>query len=140
MKRTSRLIAPAVLIIGTAFAQDEADAPKPVDVDAKGEPPSQEACFNVREVEDFSALDDLHVYLEGRRSDQHYLLTMFQGCVGLRGAIGIAISNEISRVCSNDNARVTYRGFGRVETCPIEKVEAVEDRESAEALATVRSK
>jgi hypothetical protein len=122
----------------SAAAQDERDAPREVDIDG-AEPPAEESCFYVREVRNFDALDDRYIYVEGTGGD-HFLLTMFGVCPGLEGAFGIAISNQLDRVCSIDNAKVTYRGLGRLETCNIRKVEAVEDKAAAEALTAARLK
>jgi hypothetical protein len=146
----------AVLLIATvplaAFAQDDRDEddaaetrdaahePREVDIDAGGEPPSEEACFNVREVRNFDALDDRYVYLEGARDD-HYLLTMVGGCIGLEDSFQIAVSNELSRVCSIDFGKITYRGIsGQPETCSIREVEAVEDKAAAEQLVEARTR
>jgi hypothetical protein len=119
-------------------AREDAREPREVDIDAGGEPPAEEACFNVREVRNFTALDDRYVYIEGAR-DEHYLLTMAGGCIGLEDSFQIAISNELSRVCSIDFGKITYRGLsGRPETCSIREVEAVEDRAAAEQLIEAR--
>ena len=93
-------------------------------------PPSEKACFNVREVRSYDALDDRHVYVETIR-DGHYLLTLDTICIGLASSIRIAISNDFSRVCSNDLAVITYRNFDRLESCRILDVERVADREAA---------
>jgi Family of unknown function (DUF6491) len=121
-------------------ASDSAREPREVDIDAGGEPPAEEACFNVREVRNFTALDDRFVYIEGAR-DEHYLLTMAGVCIGLEDSFQIAISNELSRVCSIDFGKITYRGLGgRAETCSIREVEAVEDRAAAEQLVESRKR
>ena len=104
-----------------------------------GPPPSEEACFNVRTVRDFDGLDDQYIYVEAR-GDDHFLLTMDLGCIGLRNALGIAISNDVSRVCSNSFATITYRQFGRLETCRVREVEAVEDKAAAQTLAEFRQR
>lgn len=121
-------------------ARDAAREPREVDIDAGGEPPAEEACFNVRGVRSFSALDDRYVYIEGRR-DEHFLLTMVTGCFGLENSFQIAVSNQLSRVCSTDFGKITYRGLsGRAETCSIRRVEAVEDRTAAEQLVEIRKR
>ena len=129
----------ALLTVTAGLAQDNANDAREVEV-AGGEPPSEEACFNVREVRNFSALDDRYVYLE-TLGNEHYVLTMFPGCFGLEDSIQIAISNQMSRVCSIDTAKITYRGVGGdLESCPIRRVEAVEDRSAAEALVESRKR
>jgi hypothetical protein len=44
----------------------------------------------------------------------------------------------MSRVCSTSGAEIRYRGLGRLETCRIRAVEAVESKEVAEALVEQR--
>jgi hypothetical protein len=64
---------------------------------------------------------------------------MWPGCFGLEGALGIAISSPMSRICSTSDAEIRYRGIGRLETCRIRTVEAVASKEAAEALVEQRS-
>jgi hypothetical protein len=133
------IFAGALLAVTAVLAQDGANDAREVEI-AGDEPPSEEACFNVREARNFSALDDRYVYLETLR-DEHFLLTMFPGCFGLESSIQIAISNQLNRVCSIDTAKITYRGIGGdPETCSIRRVEAVEDRSAAEALVEARKR
>jgi Family of unknown function (DUF6491) len=129
-----------VLLTGTAaLAQDDANDTRTIDIDG-GEPLSEEACFNIREARSFSALDDRYVYLEGPR-DEHFVLTMFPGCFGLEDSIEIAISNQLSRVCSIDTPKITYRGLGGdLESCSVRRVDAVEDRSAAEELVESRKR
>lgn len=98
---------------------------------------AEPACFNARTATNFSALSNRHVYLEGRR-DEHYLLTMFNYCSGLRSAFGIALSNDLSRVCSNTSATIYYRDFGRLEACRVRDVESVASREAAREIVELR--
>ena len=108
-------------------------------IDAAAVPPAaEEACFLVRDIDDFDALSDELVFVEGR-GDENYLLTMWNGCFGLRGAVGIAVSSPMSRVCSTSGAEIRYRGLGRLEVCRIRTVEAVESKEAAEALLEQRT-
>jgi hypothetical protein len=134
----SLLLGCALSVLTTGLAQDGAEKPKEVEIGG-GPPPSEEACFNVREVRNFDAFDDEFIYVEGR-GDQHFLLTTFRGCIGLRDSLRIAISNDFSRVCSNSFASVTYRGLGELETCRIRRVEAVEDKDAAEVLVASRTR
>ena len=98
---------------------------------------AEPACFNARTVRNFNALSDRHVYVEGRR-DEHYLLTMFNVCFGLRSAFGIALSNDFSRVCSNTGETIYYRDFGRMEACRVRDVEAVASRDAAREIMELR--
>ncbi len=82
-------------------------------------------------------IDDSFVYLSGRRN-QHYLLTMQRSCSGLRNARGIAISNQINRICSNSFGAITYRDFDTVVRCGIRQIEAVADKDAARALVERR--
>jgi hypothetical protein len=128
-----------LLLITASLAQAQENRPPPqIDITG-GEPPAEEACFNARQARSFSALDDRHVYIRARR-DEHYLLTMFPGCVGLGSSLRIGVSQIVGRVCSNDTALVTYRGISGTDTCPIRRVEAVEDRASAQALVNFRKR
>jgi hypothetical protein len=137
----------ASLFAALAAAQEGVSETKPAEgadvasekeVDAANVPPgAEEACFYVRDIDDFDALSDGFVLVEGR-GDENYLLTMWAGCFGLEGAIGIAVSSPMSRVCSTSGAEIRYRGLGRLETCRIRAVEAVESKEVAEALVEQR--
>ena len=130
-----------------AWAQDEnaEDVPdidasevEEIEIDPDALPPSEPGCFNVRNVRNFSPIDDNHIAVEERR-DQWFLLTMDRGCFGLRNAQGIAIDNVMNRVCSNSQARVTFRGVGRaVESCRVREVESVEDLEAARTIVSIR--
>lgn len=119
-----------------AFAQNDADEviEEEISTDA---PPPEPACFNVRDIDNFDALNDSFVYVSGRRN-QHYLLTMQRSCFGLRNARGIAISNQINRICSNSFGEISYRDFDTVVKCGIRQIEAVADKDAARALVERR--
>ena len=120
-------------------AEDAANTTAEKTIDASFAPPAaEEACFLVRDIDDFDALSDELVFVEGRGND-NYLLTMWPGCFGLKGALGIAVSSPMSRVCSTSGAEIRYRGLGRLEICRIRLVEAIESKEAAEALLEQRS-
>jgi hypothetical protein len=149
MKRASiGGFAAAALVGAFAVAQEDAPGVQPEgDANAVAEkevdateisPGAEEACFIVRDIDNFHAFSDEFVFVEAR-SDDNYLLTMWPGCFALEGALGIAISSPMSRVCSTSGAEIRYRGFGRLETCRIRVVEAVESKEAAESLAEQRS-
>jgi hypothetical protein len=117
---------------------ESADVASEKEVDAAQAPPeAEEACFYVRDIDDFDALSDEFVFVEGR-GDEKYLLTMWAGCFGLEGAVGIAVSSPMSRVCSTSGAEIRYRGLGRLETCRIREVETIASKEVAEALVEQR--
>ena len=149
MKRASigGLTAAALLATLGAAQEGEPEAQRAEDASLAAEkeidaatapPPAEEACFIVRDIDDFDALSDEFIFVEGR-SEENYLLTMWAGCFGLRGALGIAVSSPMSRVCSTSDAEIRYRGIGRLETCRIRKVEAVESKEAAETLVAQRT-
>ncbi len=123
-------------VSSVAFAQDDEEGVVEEEISTEM-PPPEPACFNVRDINNFDAFEDNFVYVEGRRN-QHFLLTMQRSCFGLRQARGIAISNQINRVCSNSFAEITYRDFNTVMRCRIREVEAVVDKEAARALAERR--
>jgi hypothetical protein len=118
--------------------EDANDAEKEVDA-ADAPPEVEDACFYVRDIDDFDALGDEFVFVEGR-GDENYLLTMWAGCFGLEGAVGIAVSSPMIRVCSTSGAEIRYRGLGRLETCRIRVVESVASKEAAEALVEERKR
>jgi len=140
MMRYSKMTIGIVAVLGLGLVLAQGDEEEDItSIDLSDAPPAaEEGCFNVRDVRNFEAFTDGYVYVEGRR-DEHYLLTMFSACIGLRGAIGIAISNRMSRVCSNSSASITYRGLGRVESCRIRTVEQVESKDAAEAVTEIRT-
>ena len=152
MNTTSGLLilAAVAFVASPVWAQDGEEAEQEAEIAERvvedvaigpGSLPSAEpACFNVRAIRNFSALNDEYIYVQGRR-DQHFLLTMERSCFGVRNAQDIAISNIVSRVCSNSLAEVTYRRFGNaLETCWILAVEAVEDRAAATAIVEIRTR
>ncbi len=128
----------------SAWAQDEsgtdaaASEVEEVVIDVNAPPSTEPGCFSVRRVRNFSPLSNGALYVDGGGSN-HFLLTMDRNCFGLRSAEYIAIDNHMDRVCSNSQARITYRGVGRsLESCRIRTVEAVEDRAAARTIAEAR--
>ncbi len=132
----------------SAWAQDESESEAGADaaaseaeeikIDPNARPSAEPGCFSVRRVRDFSPLSDKALYVDGGGGN-HFLVTMDRACFGLRNAQGIAIDNPMDRVCSNSQARVTFRGVGRrLESCRIRAVEAVEDRAAARSIAEAR--
>jgi hypothetical protein len=98
----------------------------------------EEACFNVRNVSSFSALNERFVYVRLLRGES-YLLTLDHVYTSLPFATGITISNTFSRVCSDTGAAITFTDFGGQVSCRIVRVEAVADKEQAERLARHRT-
>jgi len=102
-------------------------------------PPAEETCFYSRDIDRFTALSDSFVLVEDR-GVAHYLLTLLPGCVGVDRSLRIALISDLQRVCANAAPRIGYDGPGGPETCPIIKIEAVEDRAAAERLVEMRSR
>jgi hypothetical protein len=100
---------------------------------------SSDDCFNIRQVNSWSAIDRDHVYLE-ERGDDNYLLTLFSSCPGLKFTQVIALSNHMGRMCPNDFGRITFRDAGNVRSCRIDDVERVADKAAAIALVEARNK
>lgn len=96
-----------------------------------------EVCFNVRNVDTFSPLDERSVYLR-TLGGEHYLLTLDGVYTSLPFATGITISNGFSSVCSDTGATITFMNFGRPVFCRIVRVESVPSKEAAEQLARQR--
>lgn len=138
-RRIAHWLIAGTLAIGSAAAQDAEPPPKTVDA-SELDPLAEDSCLLVREIRNFDVLGDGHVFVGGRRGEG-YLLTMLPGCIGLRSAFGVAFESRLSRVCTQSAASLRYRGpGGRIETCPIRRVEAVEDKSSAEQLVELRSR
>jgi|TARA_B110000116_G_C16772015_1_gene553832 hypothetical protein len=136
----------ATIIIGPAFSQQASknenivsDKVKEIEIDANAPPLTEAGCFSIRGIHNFSSLHDQYLYVEGR-GNSHYILTMDRRCLGLRNAREIAIENHRDRVCSNSQARVSYRGVGgRMDTCGIRIIEKLEDKNAARTLMEIRT-
>lgn len=100
-------------------------------------PPSSDDCFHIREITGWDAIDKDHIYLKEVGND-HYLLTMFSSCPGIKFANAIALSNHMGRVCPNDFGRVTYRDGGMRASCQIDDVERVASKEAAKEIVAAR--
>ncbi len=105
---------------------------------ARAEAFAMDACFNVREVDSFSPLHGRFVYVRLLRGEQ-YLLTLGTLNTGLPFAIGITISGASTRVCSDTGATLTFTEFGRQVASRIVRVEAVDSKETAQALVADRT-
>jgi hypothetical protein len=141
LKSLLALQALSFAIGSSVTAQEEENAPVQTDVEEIDVEvllaDTTRACFNTREIRSFDAISDEYVFVEGR-GDEQYLLSMWGPCFGLRNSVGIAISNDFSRVCSNQSARIVYRDSGRMQSCRIRTVEAVASQEVAERIVELR--
>lgn len=95
-------------------------------------------CFDIRQVRDWDALDNRHLYIEVS-AKKRYLLTLFSECRGIRFAQAIALSNQTGRVCRSDLGTVTFRDGQRTARCTIVDIQSVADREAARALLEAES-
>ena len=98
--------------------------------------PSAE-CVRIRQVRNWSAIDDKHVWLEasGRRQ---FLVTLWARCPGLRFAQVIALKNAGSRICPDDFGSILFDDGGAAMRCQIDNVELVGSRGEAEAIVEDR--
>jgi hypothetical protein len=98
---------------------------------------SKEDCFNIRQISSWDAIDRDHVYLK-EGVNNHYLVTLFSSCPGLRSANAIALSNSMGRMCPNDFGRITFRDAGMRSSCRIDNIEKVESKDMAVSLVEAR--
>ena len=99
---------------------------------------SGDDCFRIRQINSWDAIDNKHIYLREGVND-HYLLTMFSSCPGVRHAQAIALSNHMGRVCPKDFGRITFRDAGMKSSCRIDNVERVASKAEAKALVESRA-
>lgn len=109
--------------------------------DTEAKDTKERVCLNVRAIRSFDAITDKYVYVN-ESSSKHYLLTMRNMCHNLRDAMGIAIKDTTSRVCSDGFGEIVYHdrmGGRRLETCRIEEIERVESKDDAKAIVEART-
>jgi len=95
-------------------------------------------CFNIQTINNWSVLDNKHLYIKASGADNHFLLTMFASCHGIRSAQVLAFSNHTNRICSNDFGSVTYRDAGMPQRCRINNIERVSSRDEAKQLVEAK--
>jgi hypothetical protein len=95
---------------------------------------SRDDCFNIRQINNWDAIDRDHLYVEGTRDDDKFLLSMFGSCPGIQFSQVLALSNFMGRVCPNDFGRVIYRDGRRRHECRIDNVERVTSKDEAVAM------
>jgi hypothetical protein len=98
-----------------------------------------DACFNVRLVDSFSPLGDMHVYVRMLNGEGHYLLTLDRVYVTLPYAMGIRMASNFSRICKDTGATITYVNAGVPVVCRIVRVEEVASKEVAEKVVKDRT-
>jgi hypothetical protein len=133
LMKCSLLIAVCLLASPFVSAQDSGDKQG---IDES----SERVCVNVRSIRSFDAISDKYVYVrEG--SSKHYLFTMWNNCLSLRNANGIAIKDVTNRVCADGFGEIVYRdrmSSQRLATCRIENIERVESKDDAKAIVKAR--
>jgi hypothetical protein len=92
-------------------------------------------CFSIRSISSWSALNDQHLDIKGVGSANHFLLTMFTRCPGIRYAQVLAFSNHSSQLCSNSFGDVAYKDGGIPRKCRIDNIERVNSKDEAKDLA-----
>jgi hypothetical protein len=100
---------------------------------------AKRVCINRREINTIRALDDQHALVKLGAS-RHYLLTMDNGCRGLRLARQIAIADAITRVCGDGLTLLSfdYPAVGPMR-CRIEGIDSVPDKNAAWELIESRA-
>ena len=102
---------------------------------ARAQESQDRECFNIQTISSWNALSNEHHYVKGIGSTNHFLLTMFTRCPGIRSTQAIAFSSHMSRLCSNDFGNVTYYDGGIPRRCRIDDIERVNSRDEAKELA-----
>lgn len=124
-----QLLILALTLAGCASSSEQvADEPE----DSTGR-----VCVSAQRISSFDTIDDKHLYLKAA-GNEHYLVTLWGGCTGLRSAHAIAIKDTFSRVCSDGFGEVVYRDMGRRQSCRIETIEPVASKDDAKGLVKDR--
>ena len=120
-------VAAVGLCAAPAFADEHAE-----------EDAEEKVCIHSNQIRNFDGLDDQHVFVE-ERSKNYYLLTMRHRCNGLRHAQAIGFKDATIRICSGGFGEVVFRerGIGP-NTCRIEMIERVENKDEARAFIAER--
>lgn len=92
-------------------------------------------CFDIRSISSWSALSDKHLYVKAPGAANHYFLTLWHRCPGLKFAEALAFSNYSNRLCSNDLGEITFRDGNFPRNCKIDNIERVSSRDEAKELA-----
>lgn len=118
-----KIVAPAVLALAGALslAVGAAGQPEPPPHHARVAP----SCFWTRDVDNFAATDDQHLYVRVGVRDV-YLLTLFGNCLDISWVHHIALrSHTSSNICEGNNPDLDVFdrevGVGR-QRCPVTNV------------------
>ena len=131
MRSCLSLLSLIALASVTGCASTEAGSDDPYALDPSAN------CVRIRQVRNFDAIDDEHLWLEvsGRRQ---FLVTLWARCPGIRFAQVIALNNAGGRICPNDFGTVLFDDAGQAMSCQIDNVELVGSRSEAEAIVADR--
>ena len=96
-------------------------------------------CINTRSESYFSPITDEYVFVENGR--RNYLLTIRNGCFGLRRGYAIAFKGSSRRICSNSRAEIEYTDLRiAMPSCRIEAIDSVKDRNEASGIINERER
>lgn len=115
----------AVLVAGPAAAADDT---KP-----------DRVCFNRREVNAISALDEGHAFAK-LGAERFYMLTVDKSCRGLEIARRLALDASRSRICGDGATLLSFDepSVGLMR-CRIERIDRVKDKSAALDLIASRA-
>lgn len=133
----TRALAFGLALAGTFSASLALVAPALADDDEYVRKQDGRTCFWVKEINDFSVIDDEHVVLRGAGS-RYYLATLFGTCLGIGYTESIALSSVTSTICENGGEHITFRDVTGPQSCLISQVERVADIKEARAIVAKR--
>jgi hypothetical protein len=131
MKRWQSILVMLVLTLGGCATSSEEVVDDSLDA-------AERVCVRVKSISSFDAIDNEHIYIKAT-GNEHFLFTLYGGCLELRSAHGIAVKDTFSSVCSNSHGEIIYRDMGRgLQSCRIRNVEAVANKDDARGLVEER--
>ncbi len=137
MLRKRRFAAYSLVLIGTVLGVACTTTQK-ADATGGARPATGEPCFSVRTVDSVSPLHARFVYVRVLGGEQ-YLLTLDSVYLNLPAALGFKITSDVTWVCSDSGARLSFRDADVPVSARIIRVESVPSREAAERLVKERS-
>lgn len=97
-----------------------------------------EACFDRTQIDSFSPLHGMYVYVRVLH-DGHYLLTLDTIYLTLTDATRMTIVSNFNRVCSYSQATLNFVDAGHPVSARVIRVEAVASKDEAEKLVETRT-
>jgi hypothetical protein len=100
---------------------------------------AEKGCFNTREINAITALDDQHIFVKLSAARFH-LFTVDQPCNGLRVARTINIADAARRVCGDGSTLISfdYPAVGPTR-CRVRRIEPVANKGEALELIETRA-